>query len=39
VGLKVEAVDPKAEIEESCKPRCVKQMISYEACVKRVEED
>lgn len=26
----VEAVDPKAEIEDSCKPRCVKHLISYE---------
>lgn len=35
----VEAMDPKPEIEDSCKPRCVKQLISYEACVKRIEED
>lgn len=26
----VEAMDPKPEIEDSCKPRCVKQLISYE---------
>lgn len=26
----VEAVDPKPEVEDSCKPRCVKQLISYE---------
>ena len=25
-----EVVDPKTEIEDSCKPRCVKQLISYE---------
>jgi ubiquinol-cytochrome c reductase subunit 6 len=30
-------VDTKPECEESCKPRCVKQLLHYEACIKRVE--
>lgn len=34
-----EVVDPKAEIEESCKPKCVKQLLALQACEKRVEED
>ncbi|GBG72064.1 hypothetical protein CBR_g10999 [Chara braunii] len=34
-----EPVDPKAEIEESCKPKCVKQLLQYQACVERVEKD
>lgn len=25
-----EVVDPKPEVEDSCKPRCVKQLLSYE---------
>jgi ubiquinol-cytochrome c reductase subunit 6 len=34
-----EPVDPKPEVEESCKPRCVKQLLAYQACEKRVEEE
>eukprot|EP00249_Psilotum_nudum_P006522 c19844_g1_i1 orf=171-386(+) len=34
-----ELVDPKPEIEELCKPKCVKQWLEYQACAKRVEED
>ncbi|KAJ7540820.1 hypothetical protein O6H91_10G032400 [Diphasiastrum complanatum] len=34
-----EPVDPKPEIEELGKPRCVKPWLAYQACVKRVEED
>ncbi len=26
-------VDTKPECEESCKPRCVKQLLHYEVCV------
>jgi len=25
-----EPVDPKPEVEESCKPRCVKQLLAYQ---------
>ncbi|OAE27544.1 hypothetical protein AXG93_2225s1050 [Marchantia polymorpha subsp. ruderalis] len=32
-------VDPKPEIEENCKPKCVKQLLQYQACTKRVEDD
>eukprot|EP00897_Mesotaenium_endlicherianum_P001552 jgi/Mesen1/1424/ME001303S00471 len=32
-----EPVDSKPEIEESCKPRCVKQLLAYEACAERIE--
>lgn len=31
--------DPKPEIEDACKPQCVKQLLEYQACTKRVEED
>ncbi|CAI5490379.1 unnamed protein product, partial [Closterium sp. Naga37s-1] len=34
-----EPVDPKPEIEEGCRPKCVKQLLAYEACVKRIEGD
>ncbi|XP_057830893.1 cytochrome b-c1 complex subunit 6-1, mitochondrial [Cryptomeria japonica] len=34
-----EPVDPKHEIEESCKPKCVKPLLQYQACVKRIEAD
>ncbi|KAF9687089.1 hypothetical protein SADUNF_Sadunf02G0057500 [Salix dunnii] len=34
-----ELVDPKKYLEDSCKPKCVKSLLEYEACVKRVERD
>ncbi|CAN1260120.1 Cytochrome b-c1 complex subunit 6-2, mitochondrial [Linum perenne] len=34
-----EPVDQKRYIEESCKPKCVKPLIDYEACVKRIQGD
>ncbi|KAJ6335837.1 hypothetical protein OIU78_012445 [Salix suchowensis] len=34
-----EPVDPKKYLEDSCKPKCVKPLLEYEACVKRVERD
>ncbi|XVE67311.1 hypothetical protein DITRI_Ditri08aG0150600 [Diplodiscus trichospermus] len=34
-----EPVDPKKYLEEACKPKCVKQLRSYEACVKRIQGD
>lgn len=34
-----EPVDPKHEVEESCKPKCVKPLLQYQACVKRIEQD
>ncbi|KAJ6405465.1 hypothetical protein OIU84_013431 [Salix udensis] len=34
-----ELVDPKKYLEDSCKPKCVKPLLEYEACVKRVERD
>ncbi|KAM1002081.1 hypothetical protein FF1_002547 [Malus domestica] len=34
-----ELVDQKKYLEESCQPKCVKPLIEYQACVKRVEGD
>ncbi|KAM7258422.1 hypothetical protein ACFE04_014163 [Oxalis oulophora] len=34
-----ELVDQKKYLEEYCKPKCVKPLIEYEACVKRIEGD
>ncbi|KAK8588671.1 hypothetical protein V6N12_023095 [Hibiscus sabdariffa] len=34
-----EPVDPKKYLEDGCKPKCVKQLRSYEACVKRIQGD
>ncbi|KAK3031534.1 hypothetical protein RJ639_036048, partial [Escallonia herrerae] len=34
-----EPVDPKKYLEESCKPKCVKSYLDYQACAKRVETD
>ncbi|KAK8629800.1 hypothetical protein V6N13_078628 [Hibiscus sabdariffa] len=34
-----EPADQKKYLEEGCKPKCVKQLRSYEACVKRIEGD
>ncbi|XWS40292.1 hypothetical protein CRYUN_Cryun18bG0127900 [Craigia yunnanensis] len=34
-----EPVDQKSYLEERCKPKCVKQLRSYEACVKRIQGD
>ncbi|BAM79707.1 cytochrome c reductase hinge protein [Cyanidioschyzon merolae strain 10D] len=34
-----ETVDPKVEIEESCRPQCIRQLIEYEDCTKRIEND
>eukprot|EP00240_Pyramimonas_obovata_P019041 CAMPEP_0118933272 /NCGR_PEP_ID=MMETSP1169-20130426/11860_1 /TAXON_ID=36882 /ORGANISM="Pyramimonas obovata, Strain CCMP722" /LENGTH=69 /DNA_ID=CAMNT_0006876011 /DNA_START=82 /DNA_END=291 /DNA_ORIENTATION=+ len=34
-----EPVDPKPEIEEACKPRCVKALLAYQACAERIESD
>ncbi|XP_011044295.1 PREDICTED: uncharacterized protein LOC105139521 [Populus euphratica] len=34
-----ELVDQKKYLEDSCKPKCVKPLLEYEACVKRVEGD
>ena len=28
---------PKPAIEEACKPECIKQLLSYQQCVKRIE--
>ncbi len=27
-----ESVNPKPEIEESCKPKCIKAWLEYEVC-------
>ncbi|XP_024968014.1 cytochrome b-c1 complex subunit 6-like [Cynara cardunculus var. scolymus] len=35
----VEPVDQKKYLEDSCKPKCVRPLIEYQACVKRVEGD
>ncbi|XP_021903558.1 cytochrome b-c1 complex subunit 6-like isoform X2 [Carica papaya] len=34
-----ELVDQKKYLEESCKNKCVKPLIQYEVCVKRIEGD
>ncbi|KAK4790168.1 hypothetical protein SAY86_017472 [Trapa natans] len=34
-----EPVDQKKYFEESCKPKCVKLLLEYQACVKRIEGD
>ncbi|KAM7250816.1 hypothetical protein ACFE04_022699 [Oxalis oulophora] len=34
-----EPVDPKRYLEESCKPKCVKPLLAYQACVKRIQGD
>ncbi|KAH7836061.1 hypothetical protein Vadar_032372 [Vaccinium darrowii] len=34
-----EPVDPKKELEEACKPKCVKHLLEYKKCVKRIEGD
>ncbi|KAG5250729.1 cytochrome b-c1 complex [Salix suchowensis] len=34
-----EPVDPKKYLEESCKPKCVKPLLEYQACVKRIQDD
>ncbi|GKU90655.1 hypothetical protein SLEP1_g4622 [Rubroshorea leprosula] len=32
-------IDPKIYLEESCKPKCVKSLIEYGGCVKRIDGD
>ncbi|AAD39640.1 Similar to gb/X79273 cytochrome c reductase hinge protein subunit from Solanum tuberosum. ESTs gb/T45282 and gb/T21596 come from this gene [Arabidopsis thaliana] len=39
VGADDEVVDPKKYLEESCKPKCVKPLLEYQACVKRIQGD
>ncbi|XP_044510328.1 cytochrome b-c1 complex subunit 6-1, mitochondrial-like [Mangifera indica] len=34
-----DVVDPKKYLEDACKPKCVKPLIEYEACKKRIESD
>uniref|UniRef100_A0A1J3GT83 Cytochrome b-c1 complex subunit 6 n=1 Tax=Noccaea caerulescens TaxID=107243 RepID=A0A1J3GT83_NOCCA len=34
-----EAVDQKKHLEESCKSKCVKPLLEYQACVKRIQDD
>ncbi|KAK7246798.1 hypothetical protein RIF29_41668 [Crotalaria pallida] len=34
-----EPIDQKKYLEESCKPKCVKPLLDYEACVKRIQGD
>ncbi|VVB03700.1 unnamed protein product [Arabis nemorensis] len=34
-----EAVDQKKYLEQSCKPKCVKPLLDYQACVKRIQDD
>ncbi|KAI4299044.1 hypothetical protein L6164_032540 [Bauhinia variegata] len=34
-----EVADQKAFLEESCKPKCVKPLLEYQACVKRIQGD
>ncbi|KAK1300251.1 hypothetical protein QJS10_CPB13g01426 [Acorus calamus] len=39
MGADEEPVDPKAYLEELCKPKCVKPLLEYRACEKRIEGD
>ncbi|TQD97619.1 hypothetical protein C1H46_016793 [Malus baccata] len=34
-----EPVDQKNYLEELCKPKCVKPLLEYQACVKRIQGD
>ncbi|KAJ8768176.1 hypothetical protein K2173_021116 [Erythroxylum novogranatense] len=34
-----EPVDQKKYLEEGCKPKCVKPLLEYQACVKRIQDD
>ncbi|KAJ0026419.1 hypothetical protein Pint_07944 [Pistacia integerrima] len=34
-----DVVDQKKYLEDACKPKCVKPLIEYEACKKRIEGD
>jgi ubiquinol-cytochrome c reductase subunit 6 len=34
-----DVVDQKRYFEESCKPKCVKPLLEYQACVKRIQDD
>nr|TKS00740.1 ubiquinol-cytochrome C reductase complex 7.8 kDa family protein [Populus alba] len=34
-----EPVDPKKYLEEACKPKCVRPLLEYQACVKRIQGD
>ncbi|KAJ8547439.1 hypothetical protein K7X08_011025 [Anisodus acutangulus] len=37
--LDEEVVDPKATMEVTCKPKCVRQLKEYQACTRRIEGD
>lgn len=32
-------VDPKIQLEEDCKPQCVKSLLAYQACAERIQSD
>lgn len=32
-------VDVKPEVEEACKPKCVKALMAYQACEERIKAD
>ena len=34
-----EPVNPRPEIEEACRPQCVKPMLEYEKCATRIADD
>uniref|UniRef100_A0A6N2LN36 Complex III subunit VI n=1 Tax=Salix viminalis TaxID=40686 RepID=A0A6N2LN36_SALVM len=38
-GADEEPVDPKKYLEETCKPKCVRPLLEYQACVKRIQDD
>lgn len=29
--------DPKMKVEELCKPNCIRYLLAYQACAKRIE--
>ena len=34
-----EIVNPRPEIEEACRPQCVKALLAYEQCTTRIADD
>ncbi|KAH9611617.1 hypothetical protein KSS87_005566 [Heliosperma pusillum] len=34
-----EVVDPKKDLEDSCRPKCAKPLLAYQACAKRIQSD
>jgi ubiquinol-cytochrome c reductase subunit 6 len=39
LGDMADVEDPKHELEETCKPGCIKQLVAYQECAKRITSD